>query len=279
MKYPLDQATFNETVSHLVSHANMQTVLIDKMSDLLNGAMQASEHDDDDWYKEAGILLEDLTKLQVDHESRRWNEANYQNQVDAGVFKKPKNFVIPPRSRVVKHLAQQETSAEPNGFPVAPLDTIIDPVVAGLQNIQFDVAMDAKASKQEESFGEEMSEEELGRHFNQRRVKKKKDEPKRPHQMTMEEILAWEAKQDNSNDLYKIKARVANLARGGNASLTKQGEMLTNCYVHVLKAFYDFAETIEDKTVKISLINLIRSNEGMPGNLIAAAGAGVTIKK
>jgi hypothetical protein len=263
MKYPLDQTTFNETVTHLVSHANMQTILIGKLLELVNGAMDASEHDDDDWYQEAETLIEDLQKLEMEHESRRWNEANYQSQVSAGAVKKPP--VIPQaRPRVVTHLAEQ---------PIP-----VDPVIAGLQNIQFDIAMDQKANKAEEEFGGEMSEEDLARHFNQKREKKKKEELKKLHQMSLEEISEWERNQDNSNDIYKIKARIANLARGNNASLTKQGEQLVNTYVHVIKSFYDFADTIEDKTIKISLIKLIKANEGMPGNLIAAAGAGVTTK-
>lgn len=260
MKYPLDHATFNETVAHLVSHANMQSVIISKMTELLNGAMDASEHDEDDWYKDAQVLFEDLRKLSVDHESRRWNETNYQNQINAGAIKIPKEIPV-------------------QKMPPGEIKAVQDPVIAGLQSLQFDLHADLEANKKEAKFGEEMSEEELERLFTQKRTKKTKDKPKQISQMSLDEIESWEKSQDNSNDIYKIKARVANLARGGNASLTKQGDMLVNTYVHVLKALYDFADQIEDKTVKMGLIKIIRSNEGMPGNLIAAAGAGVTQKK
>src|ERR1700722_11833727 len=124
----------------------------------------------------------------------------------------------------------------------------------------------------------EMSEEELSRHLGQKPEKKKKEKPKQLEQMTLEEIESWEKQQENSNDIYKVKARVANLARGPGVSLTPQGEMLCNTYVHVLKALYDFADKLEDKNTKVQLIALIRSQEGMPGTLIAAAGAGVNMK-
>jgi hypothetical protein len=227
--------------------------------------MAASEHDDDDWYIEANTLIEDLERLRVEHESRRWNEANVQNQIASGAFKSPTRAAPRQRSNIVKHLATQPTLED-------------SPALEALKNIQFDLNMDQKANKTEEAFGPELTEEDLARHFGQTREKKKKGEPKGLNKMTLAEIEAWEAKQDNATDIYKIKARVANLARGANASLTPQGEILCNSYVHVMKAFYDFAEKIEDPDTKIGLISLIRNQEGMPGTSIAAAGAGVKMK-
>lgn len=96
------------------------------------------------------------------------------------------------------------------------------------------------------------------------------DSEKQIEDMSIDELKEWEEKQDNSNDIYKIKARVANLARGGGASLTPVGEMLCNAFVHVAKDLYDFAETISDPAVKAKLIELIRKHENMPANLIAA---------
>lgn len=125
----------------------------------------------------------------------------------------------------------------------------------------------------------EMSEDDLARHFKEKKNRKQVEKPKPLEKMSLDEIESWEKQQDNSNDIYKIKARVANLARGPGVSLTPQGEMLCNTYVHVLKALYDFAETIEDKTIKIALTKAIRDQEGMPGTLISAAGAGVKMKK
>jgi hypothetical protein len=92
--------------------------------------------------------------------------------------------------------------------------------------------------------------------------------------MSLEEIEEWEAKQDNSNEIYKIAARVKNLARGGSLNLTPAGEALCNTFVHVAKELYDFAEKIEDKDLKIKLTELIRKHENMPATLIAAMGAG-----
>lgn len=125
----------------------------------------------------------------------------------------------------------------------------------------------------------EMSEDDLAKLFKEKRSTKKKEVVKPLSKMTLEEIEEWESKQDNSNDIYKIKARVANLARGPGVSLTPQGEMLCNTFTHVLKALYDFTETIEDKDLKINLIKVIRNQEGMPGVLISAAGAGVKNSK
>ncbi len=126
----------------------------------------------------------------------------------------------------------------------------------------------------------EMSEEELSRLFKEKR-QTKKDQPraKTLKDMTMEEIEAWESAQDNSNDIYKIKARIANLARGPGMSLTPVGEILCNSFVHVCKAFYDFADQVPDPNTKIQLISLIRNQEAVPGTIIAAAGAGVVKAK
>lgn len=143
---------------------------------------------------------------------------------------------------------------------------------------QFDPIQDAQLSAKEAAiFGEEMTEADLAKQFGEPPPVRK--EGKALNDMSRDEIESWERAQDNSNDLYKIKARVSNLARGGGAALTAQGEMLVNTYVHVLKSLYDFAENIEDSTTKIKLTQLIRKNEDMPGNLIAAAGAGVRTKK
>ena len=116
-----------------------------------------------------------------------------------------------------------------------------------------------------------MSEEELALYFNEPLPKKpKKTDVKPLNKMTLEEIEEWEKTQDNSNDIYKIAARVKNLARSdGQAALMPAGEALCNVYTHVLKTFYDFADTL-DKETKIKLYQLIQKNENMPGNLIAA---------
>lgn len=128
--------------------------------------------------------------------------------------------------------------------------------------------------------GGEMSEDELSRMFKEKRATKEvKKLGKSLKEMSLEEINDWEAAQDNSNDIYKIKARIANLARGPGMSLTPVGEILCNSFVHMLKALYDFADKLEDKSVRIQLIALIRNQESVPGTIIGAAGAGVKKEK
>src|SRR6202453_167004 len=106
----------------------------------------------------------------------------------------------------------------------------------------------------------------MARHFHEKRqTKKTKESEKTLKEMSIEEIEEWERAQDNSNDIYKIKARIANLARGPGMSLTPQGEILCNSFVHMLKEMYDFADKIEDKPTKIQLISIIRNQESVPG--------------
>jgi hypothetical protein len=230
MKYPLDPTTFMETVNSLVINQQTQDAVVQKMAELLENAMDASDSEDE-WYKETETLLKDLHALKMWHESRRFNEANTKAQ-------------LPKESGPTLNAL----SGPPDSF--------------------------------DDSGSVEMSEAELEKHFNEKRDKKKtKEKEKSLSQMSLEEIESWEKTQENATDLYKIKARVANLARGGNMNLTPTGEILCNTYVHVLKAFYDFADKLEDKNVKTQLTILIRSQEGLPGTIIAAAGAGVKEKK
>jgi putative component of toxin-antitoxin plasmid stabilization module len=273
VKYPLDQATYNEFITHLIAHSNMQVVLIERLSQLLTHAMDASEHDDDEWFKDAEILFKELRNIKGEHDTRRWNEANYQRQMNAGAYK------APPQPVASDTKALQVIAKE--GLQHGKVERIErdDGHIVGLPGLQFDDRLNMVANKEEAKFGPEMSEEELERMFSQKRPKIKKVQEKKLSQMTMEEINDWEAKQNDATDIYKIAARVKNLARGNNASLTQQGEILCNSYVHVMKALYDFADKLEDKNVKAQLTNLIRNQEGMPGTIIAAAGAGVNIKK
>lgn len=140
----------------------------------------------------------------------------------------------------------------------------------------IDVVQEAKLNQVEEGFGSPMTEEELAIHFGEPLPKKKVE--KSIAKMTLEEIKSWEKAQDNSNDIYKISARVKNLAREGGAGLTPVGESLCNTYIHVMKAFYDFADNLEDKEIKIKLTELIRKQEGMPSSFIAATHANVKTK-
>lgn len=125
----------------------------------------------------------------------------------------------------------------------------------------------------------DMTEEELAVHFKEALPTKKKE--MNVSTMTLEEIQEWESKQENNNDIYKIAARVKNLARNGDgnltANLTPTGEALCNTFVHIVKAYYDFAETLTDKETKIKLMELTRKQEGIPGSFIAAMHVGVKV--
>jgi hypothetical protein len=126
----------------------------------------------------------------------------------------------------------------------------------------------------------EMTEDELARYFKEPKLKLKETLEKPVDKMTLDEIEAWEAKQDNSNEIYKVSARIKNLARlTVKGNLTAQGEMLANMFTHVIKAYYDFADTLIDKEVKIRLIELTKRQEDVPANLIAALGAGVKTER
>lgn len=197
---------------------------------------------------------------------------NNQGLIALELAKSLENFVQQQSLIIGKMVGVQETkpAAEPvmaiHGHAISP-------------GQQFDPILDARVSKEEESFGEEMSDEELLGIFGEIKQPEQGKKYKPLKEMTLEEIKSWEKDQENSTDLYKIKARVANLARETGGQLTAQGEMLCNSYVHVMKSFYDFAETVQDPQIKLALIKLIRNNEDMPGIVIAAAGAGVREKK
>lgn len=127
--------------------------------------------------------------------------------------------------------------------------------------------------KDDPEFDSAMSAEELAKYFDETPILDKKV----PVLETKEEVEKWEEEQLNSSDIYRIAARVKNLARGTGASLTSAGEALCNSYVHIFKDLYDFAETIPDP-YKGNLIELVRKHEGTPANLIAALGSGVRKK-
>lgn len=257
MKYPIDAITTETFMGHLVAHDRAQRQLIQALTILLTEAMNEMGMEDTEWYPEAEALLKLQKRLKMDHENRIFNEKN-------GVAEK-QNPITP---EVVK-----ENYAEliPN-LGMMGLGQIDDP------------QLNANITEREKVFGAEMTEEEIAGMFREKGKKKPKDgvdmSAKDPFKnMTLEEITEWERKQENSNDIYKVKARVANLARGAGASLTPVGEMMVNSFVHVVKDLYDFAETIPDKSLRIAIIERIRKHEGMPGNLIAATSANVKMGK
>lgn len=122
---------------------------------------------------------------------------------------------------------------------------------------------------------DEMTEAEIAKHFGAKLRKPRLMKGPKLSEMSLEQIEEWEKQQDNSNDIYKVAARVKNLATPLDGSLTSTGIMLCNSFTHVFKDLYDFAETIRSKKTKTRLIELIRSKEKIPGDLIAALRSGV----
>jgi len=151
----------------------------------------------------------------------------------------------------------------------------VNPLPPGDNSMEasMDYAEEQKLNREESDYGEPWDEESLAKYFGEPPPEKKESK-----KLTDEELISLEKKQNNSNDIYKLSARVKNLARGGGASLTPMGDALCNTYTHVLKAFYTFAETMTNQDEKDRFIQLIRRHEDMPSNVIAAANAGVKSK-
>ena len=245
MKYPIDERTLNEFFGHIMSNEKIQRETIKFLTSLIQDAMYSCEDEEEEWYQDANQFVKMQQDLKVYHENRIFDEENIKKS--KGIDKSTNNSI--PKT----------------------LNSV-------------DVTKEFILNKTENKFGETMSEKDLARHFGEPSPRKNKGEidlsKKNPFKnMTNEEILEWEKAQDNSNNIYKVKARVSNLARNNGSSLTPVGEMMVNSFVHVLKDLYDFVEKIEDKNLRIQLIERIRKHENMPGQLIAATMANVKIKK
>lgn len=133
-------------------------------------------------------------------------------------------------------------------------------------------AEEGRLNQEEAKSGQAMSPGEVASHFQEPTPA---PEPVVKAPQTEEELAAWQKAQDESEDLYKIAARVKNLAREGNKVLTPQGEALCNTYVHVLKSLYEWSNKIPDEALRKELKDFIRSKEDMPGSYISAMMAGV----
>lgn len=255
MKYPIDGLTTETFFGHLIASDRANRQMIQALTLLLTEAMNEMGMEDTEWYDEAKKMLELQKRLKVEHENRLFNAKNGH---------------------------QDKSSVEVTVVEAGKIDSSND--IIHVPGIKIDPAMNAKLNEVEKGFGEEMSEDDLAQHFREKPKKKLVHgvdmSKKHPFKgMSLEEIEEWEAKQDNSNDIYKIKARVQNLVSGTGGSLTAVGEMMVNSFVHVAKDLYDFAETLPDKEIKIKLIERVRKHEGMPASLISAVSGGVRIKK
>jgi hypothetical protein len=250
MKYPIDPATTESFFGHLISHDRAQREFIKALSGLLKEAMGEMGANDTDWYREAKSLFKIQANINMLHENRLFDAKNGHQD---------------------KHTVTVEG-------PIPTGNTVIESKVS-VPGVQIDPETNVKLNEAEKEFGAEMTEEELARMFGEKPKKNTGVDlsAKNPFKgMTLEQIEEWEAKQNNSNDIYKIKARVQNLAVGiSGGNLTPVGEMMANTFVHLFKDLYDFAEAIPDKELKIALIEKIRVHEAAPGNLISAAMSGV----
>jgi hypothetical protein len=250
-KYPLDQEGVLQVVSSIVDSNSAQQELVMKLCCLLEEAVVFIGDDSLSICKKSKELIQSIDRRKMDFANLRFDQKNGHNTEKLSPYgDSVHGNVLPSAARSVSY---GDVSLRPGG------------------NIEREMA----SNDTEENLGEPWTPEELARHFGEPPPKKAKKE-KEFSSMTLEEIKEWEMQQANSNDIYKISARVKNLARqDGLASLTSVGESLCNTYTHVLKALYDFAETISDREVKVRLINVIRNQESMPANFIAAIHANV----
>lgn len=268
MKYPIDPLTAETMFGHLIASDRAQRQLILALSGLLREAMGEMGSEDTPWYDEAEKLFKIQHAIKMDHETRIFNAKNGH-----------------PENHTVKIEGPIDIGPMPPGE------------VTYVPGVKIDPEMSARMTEAEKGFGEEMSEADLARHFNEstKRNRPKETKPRRLKDMSQSEInhtspeelqkLVDEAeeeehRQENSTDIYKIKGRIQNLAvsiSGGN--LTPVGEMMVNSFVHVVKDLYDFADTLTDNEIRNKLIEKVKKHESMPGTLIAAASAGVKVKK
>lgn len=256
-KIPLDEKAMQELAAGLnimggaIVHNDMALrAQVKTLAALVQEAMLFSEATDTIWKDDADRVLKNLKKDEIDNANARFNKGN--------------GFSMPPVHVSNPHEAQNLLSAG----VIPNLNTSDKHQLAKIEQ---------ELNTMEAGFGEEMDEATLARHFGEQPPKPSADRLKKPIEKmsTLQEIKDWEAEQDNSNDIYKISARIKNLARGdAGHSLGPQQESLCNSFCHVVKAFYDFADTLP-KELKQRLVLLTRQQESVPATIIAAAVAGV----
>jgi hypothetical protein len=240
MKYPLDNQGIDDIARDILLHHRAQAAMVDKLVGFLAELISESDPDAYEPYDEVQKLVRDHRQRKIEFENHRFNQQN-----------------------------GHDTHTN-SPFPAQPTEQI-GPI---------DVKKEAELNAHEaQEFGGEMSEEEIARMFAEnapRKEKKKKKKEQKLNKMSMEEIENWEAAQDNSNDIYKVSARIKNMARAGvKANLTPQGDMVCNTFTHLVKGIYDLAETVHDRELRMKLTQFARKQEEAPAGLIAALSAGV----
>lgn len=247
MKYPLDDKGIQDISTDILSHHRAQARIIEQLIDFLSEALRDADPETCEWYDDVQKLVKARNQRIMEFENLRFNQTNGHNL---------------------------DTNSP---FPVEAQERLAS---IGLIDIKKESDLNAHEAQE---FGGEMSEAEIAAMFPTQpapRViaKKKKKKENKLNKMTMEEIEGWEAAQDNSNDIYKVSARIKNAARAGvKANLTPQGDMVCNTFTHLVKGIYDLAETVHDKDVRTKLIQFARKQEEAPAGLIAALSAGVRI--
>ncbi|HXN74912.1 MAG TPA: hypothetical protein VN855_00285, partial [Candidatus Acidoferrum sp.] len=197
-KYPLDHQGIQNIFNDFLKHDLAQREIMNKLVGYLREAMAWVDDDiNETWYQEAETLVQELYKRKMDFDNFRFDQQNGHKQEE-----------ISPYSTVPQLIP---------GEHLGP-------------------AHEQAFNDAEEGFGPPMTTEELASYFGESLPKKPK-KTKAVHKMDLQEIQEWEKQQDNSTDIYKIAARVKNLARSNDATLTQVGESLCNVYVHVLKSF------------------------------------------
>jgi hypothetical protein len=236
-KYPLDNVAVQESVRDLLLHDQAQAKLIQTLSEAVAFLIDSDPDVDDEWIEELQELLVGIKKRKFDFENHRFNQGN-------------------------GHHVTQKSPYENTPETLASIGSI-------------DLMTENKLNAMEKELGGgEMSEEELAKHFGEPKPRKKKE--KAISKMSLEEIESWEAAQDNSNDIYKVSARIKNAARMAvKANLTPQGDMIANTFTHVVKGIYDLADTVSDKETKMKLTKFARSQEEGAAGLISALSSGV----
>lgn len=240
MKYPLDDQGIVDIAQDLVMHHRAQCALIADLVEIIRVAVECVEDPEENpWVEDANTLLSTLQRRKIDFDNHRFNQKNGHSL-----------------------LSKSPYPAQPHE-QVGPIDA------------RKEAELNAHEAQE---FGGEMSETEVANMFKEAPKKEKKKKIKTPklHKMSLDEIENWERAQENSNDIYKVSARIKNAARMAvKANLTPQGDMIANTFTHVVKGIYDLADTVSDKETKMKLTKFARSQEEGAAGLISALSSGV----
>jgi len=237
-RYPLDNQGIEDIARDILLHHRSMNEVVDKLIGLLAEAMVDVDPDACEWFGNAEKIVKDRNQRKIEFENHRFNQQNGHNT---------------------------HTNSP---FPALPTEQI------GPIDIKKEAELNAHEAQE---FGGEMSEAEVARMFSETAPRKEKKKKKlKLNKMSLQEIEDFEAAQDNSNDIYKVSARIKNAARMAvKANLTPQGDMIANTFTHVVKGIYDLAESVHDIELRVNLTKFARSQEEGAAGLISALSSGV----